>query len=129
MTTERIMWRDPAPRPSWTGLAPAEVTHQRAFAPGTCGHGVRPNKPTPVTGSLRVRTTPWGEEFTDLLIAGEVYRAHTQPHLYFDDQVDLIDDNWFDLIDGARSRDCHTCHVAIALVDDDDTCPRCGGEE
>lgn len=127
--SQRIMWRDPAPRPTWAGLEHAEHTHQTTWERGTCGYGVRPIIPAPKNvGSLHVRTTPYGEAFTDLLIASEVYRAHTQPHLYFEDQIDLIDDNWVDLIGGRRTRDCHTCKRAVVLDDVEDACPTCGGE-
>lgn len=79
--------------------------------------------------SLHLRTTPFGDAFTDAIIATEVYRAHTQPDLYDQWQIDLIDDNWLTLVGERESRDCDGCHKAI-VVDHwlIDACPNCGQE-
>lgn len=135
-----ILTQDPRPLPRRArGVVPVPPARNAGpagdrIARGEAGHGTRYPAPTGDGTSMRVRTTPYGDDFTDAIIASEVYRAHTQPHLYALDpdkgswQLDLIEDNWLDLIGGRASIDCARCHKARAIDTEDEICPVCGWE-
>lgn len=128
-----LITADPRPLPRrHAELSPVQFRSRKAnqpLGPGEIGRGVQPApRPTPEAPSLHLRTTPYGDTFTDAIVATEVYRCHTYPHLYDDWQRDLIDDGWLEIIGERYSHDCEKCHRAVITDNFGDPCPTCGTE-